>query len=794
MSSSHVNVQLDNYAWLRAAWPAPEPSSDYEILSAGELADTVDVLPKGTKLSLDTETTGLRYWVPGFGMQSIAVYVPGSGALYAADTSKAPDEEKSHLLDALSHHKLYAFNLQFDGGVLYSVNEQLPKNWKIDPEQLLASFTACSQVLFRNGANEGFNVHSLEMAQKNFFGWEDSQKDWLKANLEAKGLGKHEMWRLMEHDDTRDGFLYYNAMDARSAWLVWEHLCNEAKRVEREGLISLHENEFGVLIRDCIRQAFTGIPLNRKKMREILIASFRKKAEIHTALRHDPRIKPFVDKWEAEKIAAQWQLDVEYRAKPLADSRIVVDALAGYGVADDQGEALPEEAAEETRAILSKAGAAVITPEGLLALPSYKISLKGGNKYPGFNFSSPDNLKDLLYGKLAKSELAYMKKMGQDELPRYRITYQGKSFVVAGTDSGELPTGADIYPIFGDIGKQLEAAAEADTRFGFAKSYLAAASETKRIHTQLKVHGAATGRCSGGSGGKGKGNLSVNLQQAPRSDKEFMECFTAPKGFVFLSNDFRGLEKVVQAELSGDPVLTQLYASGEQHDVHLYHTMRIHPDPAVRAAISERYELNQAVIDALKKEFKKERAFGKMASFAFDYGSGAENIQLKAAIEGIPVSLEDAEAARASYRALYKVYYAWCDEKAKEWEARGGWIEDGFGFPIAIAPYPVTNRGIPVALKDAGSRIVQRTGHYILLTWLKHIEALKRERKLWKLERPVICDLHDERIVLTPENRIDECLALHQEALDRTNDELSPKIRFEIASEFGPTLYDCKKG
>jgi hypothetical protein len=67
-------------------------------------------------------------------------------------------------------------------------------------------------------------------------------------------------------------------------------------------------------------------------------------------------------------------------------------------------------------------------------------------------------------------------------------------------------------------------------------------------------------------------------------------------------------------------------------------------------------------------------------------------------------------------------------------------VEDGFGFPIAIAPFPVDRRGIPIAFKDIGSKIVQRSGHYILLCWLKHIENIKRERKLWDLERPVICD------------------------------------------------------
>jgi hypothetical protein len=793
-SSSHVTSQIDNYAWLRPAWPAPSSECDWEAVSPKDLAGILRSI-EPQPISIDTETTGLRYWAPKFGMQSLAVFIPSTGRLYATSLVGATPVELSSIIHSLAWHKIYAFNLTFDGGVLYGVNNSLSKKLRLPPEQLLASFTGCSQVFFRHCANEGYNVHSLDAAQTHLFGWEDSQKAWLKQALESKGLKKGEMWRLLEHEDTREGFLYYNAMDARSAWLVWEHLSKEVNRVERPGMVGLHEGEFATLIRDCIRQIFIGIDVDRKALRNILINSFKEKARIHSELRSDERIATFVDEWERKKIFEQWQLNVKQSSKLLSDSQIVSEALAGYEVVDEQNTDIIEEEVEaDNKTKTSKPGPAILTPEGRLALPSFNISISGKNTFPGFSFNSPSHLTDLLYSHLGKAELAYMKKMGKDEIPRYRIAYDGKQFIVAGTDTGALPTGAAIYPIFGDIGKKLEAAAEADTRYGFAKSYLAATSETKKIHTQLKVHGAATGRCSGGSGGKKKSDLSINVQQFPRSDREFMECFPAPKGHVFLSSDFKSLELVIQAELSGDPVLTKLYASGETHDAHLFHTMKIHPDPLVRAAISARYSTDEAVLKALKKEFGKERGLGKTFGFALSYGSGAENLMLKAAVDGFPISLDEAETSRNLYRDLYKVYYAWCASKEAEWSSRGGWVEDGYGYPIAIASFPADNKGKPVALRDAGSKIVQRTGHYIVLSWLKHIENIKRERDLWDLERPIICDLHDERIVVTPEGRVEECLALHKEALERMNNELNPNIRFEIASEWGSTLYDCKKG
>ena len=88
---------------------------------------------------------------------------------------------------------------------------------------------------------------------------------------------------------------------------------------------------------------------------------------------------------------------------------------------------------------------------------------------------------------------------------------------------------------------------------------------------------------------------------------------------------------------------------------------------------------------------------------------------------------------------------------------------------------------------------VQRTGHYVLLGFNKHLEALKRERKLWAVEVPVLCNLHDERICMIKEKNLEMVHSLYAEALARLNDELKPRIKFEMSPEWGHTLYEVKK-
>lgn len=795
ITSTATTVQPSPYSWLQAALPGSYPTPEemgWAQVSIAELIEYIEA--HGSQpLHFDTETTGLKYWLPDFRCVSISLYTEGSVPV-ACDLRSASPEEISSLLQSLRGKKLYAFNMAFDGAVLFAMNRQLKRKLRIGDEELLDALACCSQTLFRHCANEGQRSHSLETAQLTLLGWGRSQKDWLKEALAEEGLDKGDMSRLLETRHA-EGFLFYNAADAYASHCVFTHLCKEIDRLGiGERMWQFHKREFACLIRDIIWQSFEGVKLDKKAMKEVLVNEYTKMVETQEAIRRHPLIAPKLEEFEWQRITAALRIETLTSYKQLTPQKIVADALAEYGKLDAE-EPIAEEHEPILGSILGAQGKPLFLPGKGLVTPQLQVKIKFNKKWPGFSFASPDDMRIMLYEWLGRAEPASITIKGYRR-EGFNITFQDRVVFVPPTDGGAIPTGADVYPIFGEVGALIEKAAEHETMYGFAKSYLAAASDDGKIHWQLKPHGATTGRCSGGSGDKSSkatGGTSVNPQQLPKTHEAFMRCFQAPKGYEFISRDFNSLEMVVQAELSGDPTLSKLYASEEAHDVHLYHAMFIHPNKTVRESVKARYSTSKAILKELKTAFYKERTDTKGWGFGLAYNMGPFKMMCQANIQGSPMTFEEAQQIWNLYHGLYDVFYKWGETHKEEWAFRNGWIEDGFGFPIGIDGRWVDRMGYPKALRESASKIVQRTGHYVLLCWLKHIHAVKKEKGAWGKEIPIICDLHDERISMCKvEDRalIDE---MQEEALRRVNLELAPNIHFKLTPAYGPTLWDVKK-
>ena len=272
-----------------------------------------------------------------------------------------------------------------------------------------------------------------------------------------------------------------------------------------------------------------------------------------------------------------------------------------------------------------------------------------------------------------------------------------------------------------------------------------------------------------------------NSQQLPKV-QEFLECFRAPEGYTWISHDFCGLEKVVQAEFTGSPALIALYASGKEHDVHLFNTKAVHPDADVRKKLEAAYKCDKETLDKLKKEFKAERNIGKSLGFSLDYGAGIYKVFRNMNNSGFPLPFETVSNMVKAYRTLYKEVYEFGYNLQREWDVNGGVIENGLGFPISI---PERYR------HDTLSRFVQNTGHCMLMKSNNYVARKRRAEP--HLEYPIIPDLHDERIGMCRIEDIDAVKQMYYGAVAQLNDELKPNIPFTISTAEGPTLWEIKK-
>lgn len=179
----------------------------------------------------------------------------------------------------------------------------------------------------------------------------------------------------------------------------------------------------------------------------------------------------------------------------------------------------------------------------------------------------------------------------------------------------------------------------------FFNPYRELITNDSRLHTTFKLHGTVTGRLSSGkadadkvTGSRKSALRGVNLQQVPR-DPLVRGVFGAEPGWAFVEADYSQIELRVAAEISGEPTLTSLYIRGE--DVHMAMAMRMTGKPASQIT-------------------KEERKKAKAVNFGFLYGMGAKKFVNTAWDNyGVKVTLEEAEAFRASFFQQFPLLLRW---------------------------------------------------------------------------------------------------------------------------------------
>lgn len=262
-----------------------------------------------------------------------------------------------------------------------------------------------------------------------------------------------------------------------------------------------------------------------------------------------------------------------------------------------------------------------------------------------------------------------------------------------------------------------------------------------RIHADLVQYGTVTGRFS---------CREPNLQNIPRPNTELGKrirgLFKAPTGYKLIVADWGQIELVVLAHFIGRGALYEGFHAG------------IDPHCATAAAlIGEDPQKFQDRYNAGDADAKDLRQVAKGINFAVVYGAGAEKVASMAKI-----SLKEAKRFLEIHQRAFPEVYKFKDEVVRRCRSRRPpYIRTILGRKRRLPLILSSNQGLRMsAERQAVNSLIQgsATGDLIKL-------ALIRLNGLLHSEMRLVLTVHDEIVVLAPEDRAEECAALVKEAM-----------------------------
>lgn len=167
------------------------------------------------------------------------------------------------------------------------------------------------------------------------------------------------------------------------------------------------------------------------------------------------------------------------------------------------------------------------------------------------------------------------------------------------------------------------------------------------LHSVYRITSSRTGRTSA------EVELGGSLQLAPRDD--IKQVIKAPPGFVLLNGDFSNIEMRIAAWLANERRMIQLFNEGA--DLHTTTAAFMHAFQEDKLTVSEFWPIREKYFGLVTPD---DRQAAKGINFGFLYGMGAAKFQLYAKQNyRVEFTLEEAEAARRGYFALYADLEAW---------------------------------------------------------------------------------------------------------------------------------------
>ena len=257
--------------------------------------------------------------------------------------------------------------------------------------------------------------------------------------------------------------------------------------------------------------------------------------------------------------------------------------------------------------------------------------------------------------------------------------------------------------------------------------------EDGRVHTSFNQAGAVTGRLS---------SSNPNLQNIPvRTElgRRVRGAFIAPKGSVLMSADYSQVELRILAHVSQDANMLQAFANGE--DIH-----------AATAAL-----LFNVPIDQVTKDMRR---LGKTINFGVVYGISDWGVAGRTEL-----SLEESRKLIQAYNEKYAGVKAYM-ERTKAMAREKGYVESLLG-RRRYFPELSSGRRLPIGVKNQAEReainmpIQASAADIIKIAMVRLHDALGKK----KFKSKMILQVHDELVLESPQNEVDEVAPLVHEIM-----------------------------
>jgi len=310
--------------------------------------------------------------------------------------------------------------------------------------------------------------------------------------------------------------------------------------------------------------------------------------------------------------------------------------------------------------------------EALASVGDVKVATYGD----ALNFGSPDQMQQLLYGKLSLP----VRRRGKVTTGSFRDTYNLPGAAVTGNKAilpalvHDVQEGDWRFPV---LNSYLSINKAQQNNSLYYKSYpLWVSPKDGLIHPQLKNCGTVTRRPSG---------TSPNvLQVSSKDDAKIRRAFLPwQEEYVWVCLDFNGQELRLIASESKDPVMTDAYLGADHKGPHTVTAGRIaelllprmgYPE-LNRSITYEEYKAwstgEDKKLAAALKEIRNK--YGKATNFTVTYGGGPSTLA-----ENLIIELPLAEQIMSSIMSLYARIEPWQREVA-EYARIHGYVKTAYG-------------------------------------------------------------------------------------------------------------------